>query len=76
MSELTQRISEEIRQKKKEKIVVAKARELEQEKLNMGWRYVQFHPNMYILVPCDANGLPTKDGVKRISERKKTLNIL
>jgi len=31
---------------------------------------------MYILVPCDANGLPTKDGVKRISEREKTLNLL
>lgn len=76
MSELTQRISEEIRQKKKELIVVNKARKLEQDKIDSGWRYINFYPNMSILVPCDKNGTPTKEGVRRISERKKSLNLL
>lgn len=47
----------------------------EKEKINRGWRYVKVGNVTKILVPCDKNGNPTIDGLKRISQLKKMLGI-
>lgn len=72
----TRWITEEEIKDKKEKAVVVKARKLENERLEKGWRYFRISNNMTILVPCDIKGNPTKEGLKRIEERKKSLLAL
>lgn len=75
MSAQTKRIADEEIKEKKEKAVVAKARKLETERLKEGWKYHSISKNMKILVPCDKKGNPTKEGLKRIEERKKSLML-
>ena len=72
----TRWINEEEIKEKKENAVVVKARKLESERLEKGWRYFRISKNMTILVPCDKKGNPTKEGLKRIEERKKSLLML
>lgn len=72
----TRWIAEEEIKDKKERNVVLNARNLESERLEKGWRYVKISNNMTILVPCDTKGNPTKEGLKRIEERKKSLLML
>lgn len=72
----TRWIAEEEIKDKKERNVVLNARNLESERLEKGWRYVKISNNMTILVPCDKKGNPTKEGLKRIEERKKSLLML
>ena len=76
MSAQTKWIADEEFKAKKEKAVVVKARKLESERLKQGWQYKHVSKNMTILVPCDINGNPTKEGLKRIEERKKSLLVL
>jgi hypothetical protein len=72
----TRWIAEEEIKDKKERNVVLNARKLESERLEKGWRYFRISNNMTILVPCDKKGNPTKEGLKRIEERKKSLLML
>lgn len=76
MSTQTKWIADEEIKAKKEKAIVVKARKLESERLGMGWQYRPVSQNVKILVPCDKNGNPTKEGLKRIEERKKGLSML
>lgn len=76
MSAQTKRIADEEIKEKKEKAVVVKARKLETERLKEGWKYHSISNTMKILVPCDKKGNPTKEGLKRIEERKKILLML
>ena len=71
----TRWITDEEIKEKKEKAVVVKARKLEAERLKEGWKYHSISKNMKILVPCDKKGNPTKEGLKRIEERKKSLML-
>lgn len=71
----TRWIADEEIKEKKEKAVVVKARNLETERLKEGWKYHSISKNMKILVPCDKKGNPTKEGLKRIEERKKSLML-
>lgn len=71
----TRWIADEEIKEKKEKAVVVKARKLETERLKEGWKYHSISKNMKILVPCDKKGNPTKEGLKRIEERKKSLML-
>lgn len=45
-----------------------KAKAVERNHLAKGWRYVQVTKNIQVLVPCDKNGKPTKEGQRRIDE--------
>lgn len=52
-----------------------KAKKIEAQRIEQGWRYIKTAPNMEILVPCDKNGNPTQEGLKRIEEHNKQNEI-
>ena len=37
-----------------------KAKKIEAQRIEQGWRYIRTAPNMEILVPCDKNGNPVR----------------
>ncbi len=55
---------------------LAKAKSIEQKKIRQGWRWVRISKLSKILVPCDKNGKPTKEGQKRIDTVKNNINII
>lgn len=73
MSSTTQWVVEEEKRQRSVKAFVTKARDIEKERLNNGWQYIQLTTQIKILVPCDKYGKPTKEGLERIEERKKYL---
>ena len=48
-----------------------RAHRQEEKKLKEGWRWIKLSPHTQVLVPCDKNGQPTKEGHKIIDETKK-----
>lgn len=48
-----------------------KAHRQEERRLKKGWRWVKITPRTRILVPCDKNGNPTKEGQRLIEETRK-----
>lgn len=50
-----------------------KAKRQEKEKLSKGYRYVKVNDRTEVLVPCDKNGKPTKEGLARIKKLKSVL---
>lgn len=55
---------------------LARAKNIEQKKIRQGWRWVRISKLSKILVPCDKNGKPTKEGQKRIDTVKNNINII
>jgi len=45
-----------------------KAKKIEEQRIKDGWQYVQVASNLKILVPCDKNGKPTQEGLKKLAE--------
>ncbi len=76
MSTTTQWVAEEEKRQRREKAIVTKAREVEKERMDRGWQYVELTKQMKILVPCDIYGNPTKKGLERMEERRKSLCVL
>jgi len=72
----TRWIAEEEIKDKRERNAVLNARKLEDERLKQGWQYYPISKTMKILVPCDINGNPTKEGLRKIEERKKIMLML
>lgn len=54
---------------------VKKGRKQEEEKLKNGWKYIQVGNTTKILVPCNKDGKPTEDGIRRINKLKEILGI-
>lgn len=44
------------------------AKRLEGKRLSLGWKYINATQNIQVLVPCNKDGTPTKDGQRRIDE--------
>lgn len=55
---------------------LAKAKSVEQKKIEQGWRWVKISRLSKVLVPCDKNGKPTIDGQKKIEAIKNNINII
>lgn len=54
---------------------VRKGARIEKERIANGWRWVKVGKRTQILIPCDSEGNPTKDGLERIERMKKTLSV-
>lgn len=48
-----------------------RAHKIEHQRERKGWRYVKIDSRTKILVPCDKDGNPTKQGKEIIDEVKK-----
>lgn len=82
MSEITERalsalqvVDEETTHEKMKRALIKRGHKEEEQKINDGWKYVNITPTFRILVPCDKNGKPTKEGMEKIERRKKSLAI-
>lgn len=47
-----------------------KAKKIEKNLENMGWRWVKLSDRMSVFVPCDKDGNPTKLGLEKIKRQK------
>lgn len=61
--------------KSKEKTILEKVKKLERERIKSGWKFVQIHHNLQILVPFGKDGKPTKEGLTKIAAVKSSLGI-
>ena len=52
--------------KSAEKRVLERAKRLEKKRLDDGWRYIKVSKSTEVFVPCDKDGNPTEDGLRRI----------
>lgn len=46
--------------------VLERAKRLEKKRLDDGWRYIKVSKSTEVFVPCDKDGNPTEDGLRRI----------
>lgn len=53
-----------------------KAKDIESKKIEQGWRWIRISYLSKILVPCDKNGKPTKEGQRRIDVLRNKVNII
>ena len=81
MSEITERVlselqimDEESTHEKMKRALIKRGHKEEEKKISDGWKYVSISPTFRILVPCDKNGKPTKEGMEKIEKRKKSLS--
>lgn len=44
-----------------------KAKAIENKRLKDGWKYIKIKPSLQVLVPCDKNGKPKEDILKRLN---------
>lgn len=52
---------------------LAKAHRQERQMIRMGYRWIRVNERMTVLVPCDDNGKPTKEGERRIERMRNHL---
>jgi len=53
-----------------------KGKEKEKRLIEQGWRWVKISSISKLLVPCDKNGNPTKQGLEKIKKYKEHLGII
>lgn len=53
-----------------------RAKAQEKKRLKQGWRWIRVSNLSKILVPCDKNGKPTKEGQRRIDVLRNKVNII
>lgn len=56
----------------KDKTILSKAKRIEENEIEKGWRWVKINERTKVLVECDAKGKPTKRG-KELIDRMKAL---
>ena len=44
-----------------------KAKAVENKRLKDGWKYIKINHSLQVLVPCDKNGKPKEDILKRLN---------
>ena len=44
-----------------------KAKAVENKRLKDGWKYIKINHSLQVLVPCDKNGNPKEDILKRLN---------
>lgn len=54
---------------------VIKQREKELRDMKKGWKFVEIAKGYQVFVPCDENGNPTEEGLKRIDRQLNLLGI-
>lgn len=59
----------------KDKAALKKAKQIEKNNLNKGYRWVKVNERNKIFVPCDKNGAPTEEGQRRIQLFKNAIGI-
>lgn len=72
MRESTFRIAEK-EEEYRAKRVLAKAKKIEQERIEQGWRWFEIDKQTKILVPCEDTGKPTEKGKIMIEAEKNAL---
>lgn len=55
---------------------LTKAKAQEKKRLKQGWRWIRISNLSKVLVPCDKNGKPTKEGQRRIDVLRNKVNII
>ena len=55
--------------------VLERVKKIEQKKLKQGYQWVQINTQTQILVKCDKNGKPTKEGQEQINHLKTNSRI-
>ena len=55
--------------------VLQKARQLEKKLTKEGYRWLQIKPTYSVLIPCDEEGNPTEEGLKKIQKHKELIGI-
>lgn len=58
-------------EKERAEKVLLKARNTEKRLIEDGWRYVKVDERRTVLIPCDKEGNPTKQGQKTIEKLTK-----
>ena len=56
--------------------LLCKVRQLEKGLIKKGYRWYRIRPTYQVLVPCDEEGNPTEEGLKKIQKHKDMLNIV
>lgn len=59
----------------KDRKALEKAKEIEKDKLEQGYRYIKVNNRLQVLVPCDENGNPTEKGMAIIKEKQALYGI-
>ena len=57
------------------KEAINKCKRIEREKIKNGWRWFKIGNITKYLIPCDKNGVPTKQGNEMIEKIKNSLGI-
>ena len=52
-----------------------RAMSVEKSKLRKGWRWKRVHRTLSMLIPCDKDGNPTKEGADMIAKYKEMLRL-
>ena len=52
---------------------LAQAKAIERKRLAQGWKYIRIDDRTEVLVPCDKNGKPTREGLMKIERHKAEL---
>lgn len=55
---------------------LTKAKAQEKKRLKQGWKWIRISNLSKVLVPCDKNGKPTKEGQRRIDVLRNKVNII
>lgn len=52
-----------------------KAKKLDNKREKKGWCFIRINKMTELYVPCDENGKPTEDGLRRIERMKEYFGI-
>lgn len=63
--------TEKKNQSEQDRKKLRKLKETEKSKISFGWRYIQVTKTMKVLIPCDREGNPTKEGLEKINAYKQ-----